>query len=159
MIKYYLMAASLVVASLGGYKVADWQWSAKWSEHLADDALANQNAAQSAIDKQSELTAQLDKVKSDEKGWQDKYAKTVADNSAVNKRLRDEFDRIKAMYKTGDPSIISISSAAATDRLVLSQLLEQSHARNGILAEYADRNRQSVINCNAEYEAIRKAAK
>lgn len=159
MIKCYLMAVALVVSLLGGYKVADWQWSAKWSEHLAADALANQKAAQEAIDKQNELTAQLDKVKADEKDWQDKYAKTVADNNAANKRLRDEFDRIKAMYKTGDSGIISISSAAATDRLVLSQLLEQSHARNGILAEYADRNRQAVINCNAEYESIRKAAK
>jgi hypothetical protein len=158
MIKYYLMTGVLVVASLGGYKVADWQWQAKWSAHMTADAEANAKAAQDAIDKQNELTAQLDRVKSDEKDWQEKYAKTVADNSAANKRLRDEFDRIKSMHKTGDSGIVSVSSAAATDRLVLTRLLDQSHARNGILAEYADRNRQAVINCNAEYNAVRKAA-
>lgn len=158
MIKYYLMAGAVVVASLGGYKVADWQWQSKWSAHTASDSEANAVAAQDAIDKQNELTTQLDKVKADEKDWQDKYAKTVADNSAANKRLRDEFDRIKAMYKTGDSGIVSVSATSATDRLVLSQLLDQSHARNGILAEYADRNRQAVINCNAEYNAVRKAA-
>lgn len=151
----FLFYSALCVAF--GAWVVDNKWQSDWDSHMLDDAQANEKAANAALNQQRELLTELEKAQENEKQWQKKYAKTVADNDAANKRLRDEFNRLKTLSKTDDSGSVISSAAAETDRLVLAQLLESSHAAYGILARYADKNRQAVINCNAEYNAIRKS--
>lgn len=140
--------------ALGAW-VVDNKWQSDWDSHMLADAQANEKAATEALNQQRELITELEKVQQNEKLWQEKYAKTVADNRAANERLRSEFDKFKAIYADNNPSTVISSAAAATDRLVLAQLLESAHAAYGIVAEYADKNRRAVISCNAEYNAIR----
>jgi hypothetical protein len=158
MIKYYLMAGAIVVASLGGYKVADWQWQSKWSAHMAEDAMANQKAIEEVQNKQKRLTVELEHAYKTAKDLQDKHQSALAAADASASRMREQLNRIKAMPENGDPSTLRISASAATDRLVLGRMLEESDRLAGVYAAEADRNRIALINCNAEYNAARKAA-
>ena len=157
MIKYYLMAGALAVAALGGYKVADWQWQSDWDSHMLADAKANEKAATDALTQQRELLTELEKVQQNAKEMEEKYHSDVSLSRDSHNRLRAELNRIKASAKASNPSTISISANAATDRIVLANVLEQADTAAGILADYADLNRKAVISCNAEYNAIRKS--
>ncbi len=155
MIKHYLMAAAIAVAALGGYKVADWQWQSDWDSHMLADAKVNEKAATEALIQQRELLTELEKVQQNAKAMQDKLeTDRVAAADSAN-RLRAELDRIKTSAKASNSGAISIGANAATDRIVLSELLIESDRLAGIYAEQADRNKIAVINCNAEYNAIR----
>lgn len=157
MIKYYLMAGAVVAASLGGYKVADWQWQSKWSAHMTADAEANQKALEDVQAKQQKLTMELEHAYKTAKDLQDKHQSALAAADASASRMREQLNRIKAMPANGDSSALRISANAATDRLLLAGLLEQSDKLAGVYAAEADRNRIAVLNCNAEYKAARKA--
>lgn len=157
MIKYYLMAGAIVVASLGGYKVADWQWSAKWAEHIKLDSEANAYAAQDALKKQNNLLQELENAYKTAKDLQDKHQAALAAADASASRLRDQLNRIKTMPANGDSSTLRISANAATDRLLLAGLLEESDRLAGVYAAEANKHRIALINCNAEYNAVRKA--
>lgn len=159
MIKYYLMAGAIVAASLGGYKVADWQWSAKWSEHIKLDSEANAYAAQYALKKQNNLLQELENAYKTAKELQDKYESDRIAAADSSQRLRNQIEKYRAAASNDNSTTISIGANAATDRLLLANVLTRIDQRAGELAAYADSNRNALINCNAEYEAIRKAAK
>lgn len=156
---WYLVAiaTACLLSGFGGYKVADWQWSAKWSEHLAADALANQKALEDVQAKQQKLTVELENAYKTAKELQDKHQSALAASDASAGRLREQLNRIKALPTNGDSSALRISANAATDRLLLTRLLEQSDKLAGIYAEDAGRHRIALINCNAEYDALRAA--
>lgn len=142
---------------VGAY-VVDLRWRSDWDAHMLADAEANRKAAEAALATQQKLITERDDATRKAKELQDIHDRSVADNRAANERLRAEFDRLKAaMSEGGNSGTVISSAAAATDRLVLVQLLEQSHAAYGIVAEYADSSRKAVINCNAEYNAVRTA--
>jgi hypothetical protein len=157
MIKYYLMAGALVAASLGGYKVADWQWSAKWSAHMTADAEANQKALEEVQNKQKRLTVELEHAYKTAKDLQDKYESDRIAAADSAQRLRDQIEKYRAAAGNDNSTTISVSANAATDRLLLANVLTRIDERAGVLAAYADANRNALINCNAEYNAVRKA--
>ena len=146
MIKYYLIAGAIVVASLGGYKAADWQWQSKWSAHMTADAMANQKALEDVQNKQKRLTVELEHAYKTAKDLQDRHQSALATAVDSADRLRKQLNRIKAMPANVDSSTLRISAGAATDRLVLGRMLEES-----------DRIRIALLNCNAEYNAVRQA--
>lgn len=141
---------------VGAY-VVDIKWQSDWDDHMLADAEVNLRAAQSAVTTQNKLTKERDDATRKATELQAIHDRTVADNRAANDRLRAEFVKLKAIYAADNPSTVISSAAAATDRLVLAQLLDSTHAAYGIVAEYADNNRKAVINCNAEYNAVRTA--
>lgn len=155
MINLYAIGAAGLLAFGSGYLVADAKWQDKWDLHLLEDARATARAANDALDTQNKITEQLNKAKADAKKLQDEYESDRIAAADTSNRLRDEIARHKAAAENGNTSTISISANAATDRLVLANVLERADAAAGALADYADRNRQSAINCNAEYNAIR----
>lgn len=147
---------SAFCSALGAW-VVDNKWQSDWDSHMLADAQASEKAATEALNQQRELLAELEKVQNNAKAMQDKLEtdRLAAADSA--NRLRAELDRIKASAKANNPSTISERANAATDRIVLANVLERADAAAGILADYADVNRKAVINCNAEYNAIRKS--
>lgn len=155
MIKYYLMAGALVIASLAGYKVADWQWSAKWAEHMKLDSDANAYAASEALTKQQKILLELENAYKTAKQLQDKHQAELASANSAADRMRQHIDRIKTMSTSGNSSTIAERAAAATDARVLAVLLEQSDRLAGVYAEQAGINLQSAVNCANEYNAIR----
>lgn len=151
-----LLVNTLCVYS--GYQWADNSWQSDWGAHMLADAEVNREAAEAALTKQQNLLQELDNAYKTANDLQKKHDINIADNRAANDRLRAEFDRLKAaMSEGGNSGTVISSAAAATDRLVLAQLLEQSHVSYGIVAEYADSNRKALINCANEYNAVRAA--
>lgn len=157
MIRVYIAIAALAVAALGGYKVTDWRWQSKWDAHMLADSQANEKAAADALSQQRELLTELEKVQQNANVIQAKYDADRASANDVAERLRSELSRIKALPKNNNSTAISIGANAATDRLLLSELLIESDRLAGIYAEQADRNKIAVINCNAEYNAVKDA--
>lgn len=141
---------------IGAY-VVDLRWQSDWDAHMIADDEANRKAAEAAVSTQNKLTKERDDATRKATELQAIHDRTVSDNRAANERLRSEFDKLKAIYAANNPSTVISSAAAATDRLVLAQLLDTTHAAYGIVAEYADSNRKAVINCKAEYNAVRTA--
>jgi hypothetical protein len=155
MIKYYLTAGVIVAASLGGYKVADWQWQSKWSAHLAADADANAKALEDVQNKQKRLTVELEHAYKTAKDLQDKYESDRIAAADSAKRLREQIEKYRTAAGNDNSTAISVSANAATDRIVLANVLARADAAAGILADYADANRNALISCNAEYKLIR----
>ena len=148
------MAASFY----GGWYVNGARWEAKHSELVADYAKQQQQAATEALTKQQKLIKDLDNAKRTTMALQEKHDRNVADSRVASERVRIELDRIKALPAVNGSSTIAERANAATDRLLLANLLGESDERAGAYAEEADRLRVALSACNSEYEAVRLTA-
>lgn len=148
-----LMAAS----AYGGHWVTDKSWQSDWDAHISADSDANRKAAETALTKQQNLLQELDNAYKTANDLQKKHDRTVAAATDSANRLRAELDRIKALPAITHTSTIAERANAATDRRVLAGLLASSDYLAGRFAAEADRNRQAVVNCVNEYNAVRVA--
>ncbi len=146
----------LVICSFyGGWYVNGARWEARNAELVADYARQQQQAATEALTKQQKLIKDLDNAKRTTMALQEKHDRNVADSRAASERLRIELDRIKALPAVNSSSTIAYRANAATDRLLLANLLGESDERAGAYAEEADRLRVALSACNSEYESVR----
>ena len=151
----FLFYSALCVAF--GAWVVDNEWQSDWDAHMLADAQANEYAAKQTLAKQQTLIKELDDAYKTANDLQKKHDSNVADARAASDRLRAELDRIKALPAITHTSTIAERANAATDRRVLAVLLGESDARAGKYAQETDRLRLIVVNCNAEYNAVRTA--
>lgn len=140
--------------AIGAYAV-DLKWQSDWDAHMLADAKTNQKSAEDALTRQKKLLQELDNAYKEQKALKEKHDRNIADSRAAADRLRVELDRIKALPKITDSNSIAERAAAATDRVVLAELLGISNRRAGEYAQYADEHRSALINCNNEYNAVR----
>lgn len=155
MTNLYIAAGIAIVAALGGYKIADLQWSAKWSSHMQADAEANAKASSEALTKQQKMLQELENAYKTAEQLKKVHSDDLDAADAAADRLRQQLDRIKAMPAGGNSTPISERAAAATDARVLAELLAQSDRMAGVYAEQAGINLQSAVNCANEYNAVR----
>jgi hypothetical protein len=130
-------------------------WSNKWTERDAKDAEVVAQIQSAALTKQRELLQRLDDAYETQKHLRAEYDRNVIDSRNAADRLRAEIERIKNLPRITHTSSVAERANAATDRVVLAELLGASDARAGEYAQEADRLRLAVMACNAEYEAIR----
>jgi hypothetical protein len=156
-LNWQIKAAMALVAVLGagyaGHLVTHNHWQAKWSERDAADAVAQSQVYAEAHEKQQKLSEELKHAYEIAKNMQDQREADRIAAADTSRRLRDEIARHKTSA-INHPSTISSGANTATDRLVLVNVLERADEAAGALADYADRNRQAVINCNNEYQAL-----
>lgn len=155
--KIIALICLMAISAYAGHWVTDKSWQSDWDAHMLADSDANRKAAEVALTKQQNLLQELDNAYKTANDLQKKHDSNVADARAASDRLRAELDRIKAMPQINNTSTIAERAAAATDRIVLAKLLAESDERAGAYAAEADRNRQAVVNCNNEYNAVRAA--
>lgn len=141
--------------AIGAYAV-DSKWQSDWDSHMLADAQANQKAAEDALTKQKNLLQELDNAYKTSAELKEKHDRNIADSRAAFDRLHDQLNRIKTMPAISDSSPIAERAAAATNRVVLAELLGISDRRAGEYAQYADENRLALMACRAEHGAIRK---
>lgn len=141
--------------AIGAY-VVNLKWQSDWDAHMLADAKANQKSAEDALTRQKKLLQELDNAYKEQKALKEKHDRNIADSRAAADRLRVELNRIKAMPPNNNSSSIAERAAAATNRVVLAELLGISDRRAGEYAQYADENRLALMACRAEYEAVRK---
>jgi hypothetical protein len=140
--------------AIGAYAV-DLKWQSDWDAHLLADAKSNQDAAESALKRQQNLQTELEEAYATAKTMQNDHQRNLANAANAADRLRDQLNRIKAMPAVTNSGPIAERAAAATNRVVLAELLGISDRRAGEYAQYADENRLALIACRAEYEAVR----
>lgn len=141
--------------AIGAYAV-DLKWQSDWDAHMLADAQANQKAAEDALTKQKNLLQELDNAYKTSAALKEKHDRNVADSNIAFDRLHDQLNRVKAMPAVTNSSTIAERAAAATDRVVLAELLGISDRRAGEYAQYADENRLAMMACRAEYGVIKK---
>ena len=155
MIKYYAMAGAGLALFAGGWFIRGTLWQSKWDAHMLADAQANEKAATEALTKQQKLIKDLDNAKRTTMALQEKHDRNVSDSRVAAERLRSELNRIKAMPAITHTSTIAERANAATDRLLLADLLGESDERAGAYGAEADKLRIALGACNSEYEAVR----
>jgi hypothetical protein len=149
----YLGAGAALFAS--GWFVNGALWQSKWDAHMLADSQANEKAATEALTKQQNLIKELDHVRQASIQIKEKHDRNVSDSRIAADRLRAELDRIKAMPSITHTSTVALRANAATDRLVLAELLGESDERAGAYGAEADKLRIALGQCNSEYEAVR----
>ena len=149
----YLGAGAALFA--GGWFVNGALWQSKWDAHMLADSQANEKAATEALTKQQNLIKELDHVRQASIQIKEKHDRNVSDSRIAADRLRAELDRIKAMPSIRHTSTVALRANAATDRLVLAELLGESDERAGAYGAEADKLRIALGQCNSEYEAVR----
>lgn len=146
---------ALLIAAYLGHWLTSNHWQAKYSALEASYAKAAEKSATEALTKQQKLLQELDNAYKVQKHLQEKHDRNVADSRIAADRLRIELDRIKALPAINGSSTIAERANAATDRLLLANLLGESDARAGAYAEEADKLRVALSACNNEYNAVR----
>ena len=152
---HLIYLACLLSAFAGGWYVNGARWEAKHSDLVADYAKQQHQSTTEALTKQQKLIKDLDDAKRTTMALQEKHDRNVADSRITSERLRIELDRIKALPAVNSSSTIAERANAATDRLLLANLLGESDERAGAYAEEADKLRVALSACNSEYEAVR----
>lgn len=155
--KIIALICLMAVSAYCGHWATDKSWQSDWDAHMLADAQVNENAAKHALANQQKLIKERDDATRKAEELQAVHDRNVADARAASDRLRAELDRIKALPEITHTSTIAERANAATDRLLLAKMLGESDQRAGEYAAQADRNRQAVINCNNEYNAVRTA--
>ena len=145
----------LAGSAYAGHWLTDNAWQSKYDQHLLTDAQVNEKAAIEALTKQQKLLQELDNAYKTQKHLQEKHDRNVSDSRIAAERLRSELNRIKAMPAITHTSTIAERANAATDRLVLAELLGESDERAGAYGAEADKLRIALGQCNSEYEAVR----
>lgn len=139
----------------GGFWLNGVMWQGKWDARDKADALASVAAQEAERVKERQWQSDLEKVHQDGKKRQDTIAADAAELSATVERLRSKIKSMSAGEQGGNSTIAGISRGAATDKIVLNQLLEWSVGTNETLARYADQNREAALTCNSAYNALR----
>lgn len=159
MIKVYLVAS--VLLSVGSFAAGHWasdlSWQSDWDEHIRADSKANQDAAEKALVAQSEYQKLQDKVDEHAEQITKQTVVDVAASDVAAAGVRSEFGRIKALPKINTCETTSERAAAATDRIVLTELLEQADGRATAYAKAADQNRAAGLICQQYYSVLYKS--
>lgn len=145
----------VVCSAYLGHWLTNNHWQSKWTAHQLADEQQKVADSMAALDRLRVTQTKLDKAKADAKKMQDDYKTDLAAATASGDKLRTEIARAKSMLSNGTSGTIAASAAAATNRLVLAVVSERLQDAYERTSAYADELRQSVINCNAEYNAIR----
>jgi hypothetical protein len=157
LIKIICLLAIILLSAYAGHYVTNNHWQTKWSERDTADAIASAKAANDALTKQKNLLQELENAYETQKRLQEKHDRNVSDSRIASERLRVELDRIKALPKVTHTSTVAERANAATDRLLLSQLLGESDERAGILADIAEQRGIAGRACEREYDRAREA--
>lgn len=151
----YFKLGALAAAFAGGFWLNGTLWESKWSERDKADALSVVAAQEVERTKERQWQADIQRVHDEAKKRQETIAADAAELSNTANRLRDKIKFMSTGQQGGNSTAADISRSAATDKVVLGQLLEWSVGTNETLARYADQNREAALTCQAAYNAIR----
>ena len=151
----YFKLGALAAAFAGGFWLTGVLWQGKWDARDKADALSVVAAQEAERAKERQWQADIQRVHDEAKKRNKAIAADAAELSATASRLRDKIKSMSAGQQGGNSTIADISRSAATDKVVLGQLLEWSVGTNETLARYADQNREAALTCGAAYNAIR----
>lgn len=133
------------------------QWELKWSEASVDALKSTIEEQNKEIEKQNQLLVQQEKqnVKDEKRNQELAIAADSANKSVgmLKQQLKDLLSKRGASESA--TSDIARAANAATDRLVLSELLSHCAERYRRMAETADRARNTGLSCQEQYNSVK----
>lgn len=137
-----------------GKWVSNTTWEKTYADHLLLDSQANEKATAIALANQKTYQTKLKEAQKYAKSLEDAMDDDTDANDTANDGVQQQFDRIKTLPEISTGSTIAERAAAATDRLVLAELLSWTHEAYRRTANQADENRKAGLICEAEYVAL-----
>lgn len=157
--KYANIIAALLLAAFSSYitySINQYGWEKKWAQAERDSATATANAVRIAREQEQAKIKEQVKINEQYKKERDQAIASANNADAVSERLRKQIaDLLSGSGRsTGQTSIVAERAAAATNALVLAELLRRADKRAGELARSADEYRLAGLQCQAEYNAL-----
>lgn len=150
-----MLLIAAIFSAVCSYWITDSVWQARWDAKLLSDAAALQVANNAIRERENRITELQAEAENHAKTLQAKHAESLAAANAVSERLQHALsEHMQRPAVTHSPTVAE-RAAAATDRLVLAELLRRADSRAGALAEYADRARAAGLICEQKYNALR----
>lgn len=148
---HLLTAAAVIWVGLAlyghGRAAADAEWSARWAQRDAADAIA-------ARAEEQRLQQQSEKVQRDATQALEQARTDAASATAAADRLRGQLAKLQGRFTTG--AAVGASSASTTRAaMVLSELLDSCVSQRQELAGAFDRSRIAGLACEASYDGLR----
>lgn len=160
LIGYASAFLALFVAGIAaGHYATDWWWSAKWAEAERDAQTAQTNQLNDVIRRHNTRVAELEKS---DNAARTELAKALlaADNAdRAGASLHDAIsDNVRSTSRACDTATtIRERAAAATNILVLADVLRRADKAAGELAAVADQSRIRGLSCQESYESLAKS--
>lgn len=159
LLKYWksiLIAVALFGSNYFTYQYVDKGWEVKWAEANVEGLKSTLAQQQNELDKQKQIVDNLVEVNQNAKERNIQINSDLADANESLELFKHKLNSMSSGGKSGDsPSAIRSAASAATDRLVLSQLLEHCAERYKRMAETADRSRAAGLSCEEQYNKIK----
>lgn len=153
-----LLFAAFSLGTGFGYKVTDNYWQAKWAKAELTAQTAQTKQLNTLIENHNTRVAELEKIDHDTQT--DLDAAVTAGNNAddAGASLQQSIsDNVRESGKTCDTSLTTRErAAAATNVLVLANVLRRADKRAGELAKITDQSRVRGLACEASYAAAIK---
>lgn len=154
--KAILVAIVLCGSNYLTYQYVDNKWELKWQEANVDALKSTLELQKDELDKQKQIVDNLVEVNQNAQERNIQINSDLADANESLGMLKRQLNSMSSDGKRGDSaSAIRSAASAATDRLVLSQLLTNCAERYKRMAETADRSRSAGLSCEEQYNKIK----
>lgn len=151
-----LIAVALLGSNYLTYQYVDNQWKLKWQEASVDALKSTLELQKGELDKQKQIVDTLTEVNQNAQERNIQINSELVDANESVSLLKQKLNSMSSSGKSGDSaSAIRSAANAATDRLVLSQLLANCAERYKRMAETADRSRAAGLSCQEQYNKIK----
>lgn len=154
--KLILISIILAGSNYLTYQYIDNQWNYKWQEANVEALKSTLESQKSELDKQKQIVDTLTEVNQNAQERNIQINSELVDANESVSLLKQKLNSMSSGGKSGDSaSAIRSAANAATDRLVLSQLLTNCAERYKRMAETADRSRAAGLSCQEQYNKIK----
>lgn len=154
--KAILIAVVLFGSNYFTYEYVSRGYEQKLSELSVEGLKSTLELQKDELDKQKQIVDNLVEVSKDAEERNIQINNNLADANESLELFKHKLNSMSKGGTSGDPSSAIRSAAnAATDRLVLSQLLTNCAERYKRMAETADRSRAAGLSCQEQYNKIK----
>lgn len=159
-ITQYWRLLLITIAMIGSnyltYQYVDNKWNVKWQEASVEALKSTLESQKGELDKQKQIVDTLTEVNQNAQERNIQINSELVDANESVSLLKQKLNSMSSSGKSGDStSAIRSAANAATDRLVLSQLLTNCAERYKRMAETADRSRAAGLSCQEQYNKIK----
>ena len=154
--KAILIAVALFGSNYFTYQYVDKGWEVKWAKANIEGLKSTLEAQKDELEKQKQIVDNLVEVNQNAQERNIQINSELVNANESLELFKHKLNSMSSGGKSGDsPSAIRSAANAATDRLVLSQLLANCAERYKRMAETADRSRAAGLSCQEQYESVR----
>lgn len=156
--KIGIIAATLAIGFIAGYKVSDNSWQTKWANAERDAATEQLNAVNTAVKDYKDKLTKLEDIEHDTRLALSNALLDAANADAANYSLQQQLSNYvrNASRRADNAATAAERAAIATDFVVLTELFNRANRRAEELAKVADERRTRGLACEAAYGVLQE---